>query len=64
MAKYDGWVIQSLYRQSPDLFLWTFAATRKETIELFDKSWGEGFWKKYRRRGTHEIIKVKLMEVK
>ena len=63
MAKYDGWVIQSLYRQPPDLLIWTFARTRKEAIAVFDKSWGKGLWKKYRRRGTHEVVKVKLVEV-
>ena len=64
MEKYDGWIIQSFHAREPWFMIWTFASTRKEVIEKFEEAWGKGLWKKYRRRGFHEIVKVKFVEVK
>ena len=63
MDKYDGWVIKSYCGRNPWFLLWTFAPTRKEVIELFEKQWIGELWKKYRRQGFHKLVKVKLVEV-
>lgn len=63
MEKYDGWVIQSLYGDPPWILVWTLQRTRKEVIEAFEEAWGKGLWRKYRRRGTHEIVKAKIVAV-
>lgn len=63
MAKYDGWVIQSLHVGEPWYLIWTFARTRTEVVKLFEESWGKDLWRKYRRRGFHKLVKVKFVEV-
>ncbi len=57
--KYDGWTIKSFDRC---LLEWFFHETRSEVIKAFEISVGES-WRKYRRRGTHKLVKVKLVEV-
>jgi len=63
--KYDGWVIKSKYC---DILPWTFRYKRVDVI----KKWNDNLlrdsssclkWKNIRRRGTHKIIKVKLLEI-
>ena len=61
--KHDGWIIQSLHVGEPWFYIWTFARTRTETAKLFEKSYGEGSWPKYRRGGFHKLVKIKLVEV-
>ena len=63
MAKYDGWVIKSFNARNPWLLLWTFAETRKEVIETFEKAWEGEKWGDYRKTGFYQIVKVKLVEV-
>ena len=62
MAEYDGWTIKiSIF--NPFLHIFMFAETRTEVVKKFEKLMGES-WREYRRRGTHKIVKVKLVEVK
>ena len=63
MEKYDGWVIKSFNAKTPWLIWWTFAETRKEVVKKFEKAWEGESWKKYRRTGQFEIVKVKFVEV-
>lgn len=62
MAKYDGWVVKiSVY--NPFLHVFMFAEKRMEVVKKFEELMGKGEWRKYRRRGTHKIVKVNLVEV-
>ena len=61
--KYDGWVIKSYNARTPFLIVEWFGFTRKEAIEKFERAWGEGEWRKERRRGNFEVVKVKAVEV-
>ncbi|GAH32219.1 unnamed protein product, partial [marine sediment metagenome] len=44
------------------LHVFMFAEERTEVVKKFEKLMGES-WRKYRRRGTHKIVKIKLVEV-
>jgi len=63
MSKYDGWAIKSFVGKNPWLIPWYFFELRKDVIKDFDDVEGEGSWRKYRRGGTHKLVKVKLVEV-
>ena len=63
MAKYNGWVIKLQFKGKAYFLPWHFRETRTEVIKAFNKNTG-GSWRKYKRRGTHQIVKVKLVEVK
>ena len=56
MKKYDGWVVKD---KGNCLWIWTFAETRSELI----KRWGEDDWKRLRKKGEYEAVKVKFVEV-
>ncbi len=60
--KYDGWVIKVQFSGKPYFLPWHFRESRRYVIKAFNKSTG-GSWRKYRRKGTHKIVKVKLVEV-
>lgn len=60
---YDGWTLKALNESGERLCLNFCHNTRKEVIEHIEKLIPES-WAKYRLKGTHEIVKVKLMEVK
>lgn len=64
MAKYDGWVIkvQFPWHQKPYFLPWHFHERRTDVIKSFNDGSG-GLWRKYRRRGTHKLVKVKFVEV-
>ena len=55
---YDGWTLKSKC-----LHLSFCHYTRKEVIDHVETVIREP-WTKYRLRGTHKIVKIKLMEVK
>ena len=61
--KYDGWCIKSYHARDPWLIFDWFCTTRTEAIEQFEKLWGKGAWRKERRKGWFELVKVKLVEV-
>lgn len=60
MAEYDGWALKSGNWLRPGFVCYT----RKDIITKFEKIMGKGSWGKYRRRGFHKIVKVKIIEVK
>ena len=60
--KYDGWVIKVQFNKKAYFLAWHFREKRTDVIKAFDELTG-GVWKKYRRRGTHKIVKVKFVEV-
>ena len=62
MAKYDGWVIKLQFKGKPYYLTWHFRETRADVIKSFNAATG-GLWIKYRRRGTHKLVKVKFVEV-
>jgi hypothetical protein len=62
MDKYDGWVIKLQFKGKSYFLPWHFREKRTDVIKAFDGLTG-GLWKKYRRKGTHKLIKVKFMEV-
>ena len=62
MGKYDGWVIKLQFKGKSYFLPWHFRERRTDVIKAFDESTG-GLWRKYRQRGTHEIVKIKLVEV-
>ena len=63
MAKnYDGWVVKSYFGREPLLVPYSFRTTRTEVIEAWEGGI-PGFWKRQRRRGNVECVKVKLEEV-
>ena len=59
---YDGWTLKALSESNERLSLTFCHNTRKEVIEHIEKLIPES-WAKYRLKGTHEIVKIKLMEV-
>lgn len=62
MAKYDGWVIKVQWSGKPFFLTWHFHEKRTDVVKSFNDGSG-GLWRKYRRRGTHKLVKVKLVEV-
>lgn len=67
MAKdYDGWCIKTEW---DGVRPWTFQAIRTNVVRKWDRGWNlERYptyaWRNFRKRGTHKIVKVKLLEVK
>ena len=62
MNKYDGWVIKVQWQKNSFFLTWHFRERRTDVIKSFNDGSG-GLWRKYRRRGTHKLIKVKFVEV-
>ncbi len=60
--KYDGWVIKLQFKRKAYFLAWHFREKRTDVIKDFNEITGGG-WEKYRRRGTHKLVKVKLVEV-
>ena len=60
---YDGWTLKALNKSGERLWLTFCHNTRKEVIEHLEKLIPES-WAKYRLKGTHEIVKIKLVELK
>lgn len=62
--KYDGWVIEVQWHenQKPFFLTWHFRERRTDVIKDFNGATG-GLWRKYRRRGTHRLVKVRFVEV-
>lgn len=58
MKKYDGWVLKS----GKYLHIGFLHYTRREVIDHVEKVIPET-WKNHRKKGTHKIVKVKLVEV-
>ena len=59
---YDGWTLKASSKSGERLCLNFCHNTRKEVIEHIEKLIPEP-WAEYRLKGTHKIVKVKLMEV-
>ncbi len=62
MKKHDGWVIKVQWKKNSFFLTWHFRERRTDVIKSFNDGSG-GLWRKYRRRGTHKLIKVKFVEV-
>jgi len=62
MKNYDGWVIKVQFSRKPYFLPWHFHEKRTDVIKAFDEPTG-GLWRKYRRKGTHKLVKVKFVEV-
>ena len=62
MDKYDGWVIKVQWNGSSFFLTWHFRERRTDVVKSFDEGSG-GSWRKYRQKGTHKLVKVKLVEV-
>ena len=63
MAKHDGWVVKVQWKGEEPFFLtWYFHERRTDVIKDFNGATG-GLWRKYRRGGTHRLVKVKFVEV-
>ena len=65
MKDYDGWAMKSFGR----IMSWSCQATRREVIKWFESNndlqkYPQFKWKNFRRRGTHKIVKVRIIEVK
>ena len=56
---YDGWCLKS----GQWLRVNTCSYNRPEIIKEFEELMGKGSWRKYRRKGFHKIVKVKIVEV-
>lgn len=62
MAEYDGWTLKTLSESGGKLSLSFCHNIRKEVIEHIEKIIPES-WAEYRLKGTHKIVKVKLIEM-
>lgn len=59
MAKYDGWTLKC----GEYLRVGYCDYRRSRVIKHFEREMGRGTWKKYRGKGFHKIVKIKLIEV-
>ena len=60
VEKYDGWVL----KVGQYLRAFTFHEKKTDVVKDFERfCGGEGSWREHRRKGTHKIVKVKLVEV-
>ena len=62
MEKYDGWIIKVQFSGKPYFLPWHFREKRTDVVKAFNSSTG-GLWRNCRRRGTHQLVKVKFVEV-
>lgn len=63
MRKYDGWTLKvSWAGREPYLIPGLFHYDRSGVIKDFEGS-DIGSWRRYRRKGIHKIVKVKMVEV-
>ena len=62
MKKYDGWVVKSYCGRNPWIVPYMFRERRIDVIKGFNEG-APGLWRKLRRKGLHELVKVKLVEV-
>jgi len=65
MNKYDGWAIKTNW--NGEIIPWSFQRKRTEVVEWWNE-WSLATdntfkWKNFRKRGTHKIVKVKIVEV-
>jgi len=64
-VKYDGWCTKAFGKILP----WSFHTTRTGVIEWWDDAIYPPLvpllfkWNRFRKRGTHKIVKVRIVEV-
>ena len=63
MKEYDGWTIKSFRGLNPWLIFSYFHVSRTDVIKDFERRVGLGSWKKEKRRGGVEIVKIKFIEI-
>jgi len=62
--KYDGWCLKSYCGRKPWLYSFSFKTNRSEVIKEFNRLRDDsGAWRRARRGGWFEVVKVKLVEV-
>ncbi len=61
--KYAGWSLKIDWGRKPYFIHSYFHEVRRKVIKDFEETTGLS-WRKFRRRGTHKVVKVKLVEVK
>ena len=63
-VKYDGWVMTNNWE---GIMPTSFHRTRTEVIKWWDDSWDETAitfkWRNFRKRGTHKIVKARIVGV-
>lgn len=64
--KHDGWALKTTW---DGIMPWSFQRTRTEVVEWWDSMWDTkkyptDKWANFRKRGTHTIVKVNVVEVK
>jgi len=65
MKNYDGWAMKSFGHIMP----WSCQVTRKDVVKWFESNndlqkYPQFKWRNFRKRGTHKIVKVRIIEVK
>ena len=59
-VKYDGWCIKAFGKILP----WSFHSKRTEVVTWWDEAIYPHFkWENFRKRATHTIVKVRIVEV-
>jgi hypothetical protein len=58
--KYDAWAMKSFCGRNPWIINGSVRETRKEVLEWWYQIAGD--FRLARRRGTHKIVKVKILE--
>ena len=59
--KYDGWCLKAFGKILP----WSFYTKRTDVVKWWDEAIHPSFkWERFRKRGTHKIVKVYIFEVK
>ena len=64
-VKYDGWCMKNTW---DGVMPWSFQQTRAEVIKWWHGNWDikrypRYSWRNTRRRGTHSLVKVRIVEV-
>ena len=68
-VKHDGWCMKYHFPGKHSYILFhSFQLTKTEVIEWWNNRWTlntvpQYEWKKFRKRGTHTIVKVRIIEV-
>jgi len=60
--KFDGWCVKSYWGETPLLVPYFFRERRTDVIKAWE-SGIKGLWRRQKRRGMVECVKVKLIEV-